>query len=147
LDEKQANADNLRELLKSWDPRADLEAWKRGEPRDLSLFDSEIAYEDTVLPDHVGEVYRGIEGVARATERWIEPFETVTMDLERIVGSGDRFVSVHRFRARARHTGMEFEESLAYIWTFKDGKVVHFKSYWDPADALQAAGLDEPPVP
>jgi ketosteroid isomerase-like protein len=139
----KANADKLRDLLESWDPKADLEAWKRGEARDFSVLDPEIAYEDTVLPDHVGEVYRGIDGVARATERWIEPFESVSMDLERIVGSGDRFVSIHRFRARAAHTGMEFEESIAYVWTFQDGKVVHFKSYWNPADALEAAGISE----
>jgi ketosteroid isomerase-like protein len=38
---------------------------------------------------------------------------------------------------------MEFEESLAYVWTSRDGKVVHLKSYWEPTDALKAAGLSE----
>jgi ketosteroid isomerase-like protein len=140
----QTNADNLRALVEGWDPRGDLEAWKRGEGRDVSLFDPDVAYEDTVLPDHVGEVYRGIEGVARATETWIEPFESIEMELERIIGGGDRFVSVHRFKAKAGHTGMEFDDTVAYVWTFKDGKIVHFKSYWETADALQDAGLAQP---
>ena len=33
------DAFNLREFLEGWDPKADLEAWKRGQPRGVSLFD------------------------------------------------------------------------------------------------------------
>ena len=81
------NVENLRALLETWDIRASLEAWSRGEA-DVSLFDPEVTYEDTILPDHVGETYRGLEGVARATERWIEPYEELTVVLEKVVGEG-----------------------------------------------------------
>jgi ketosteroid isomerase-like protein len=138
----QENVDKLRGFLEAWDPRATLEAWKRGEA-DVSLLDPEIAYEDTILPDHVGETYHGYEGVARATERWLEPFETLTVELERIVGAEDRLVSIHQVQMKARHTGIELEARIAYIWTFRDGKVTHLKSYWDLAEALEAAGLRE----
>ena len=57
----QENAQNLRELLGTWN----MQAWKRGE--DMSLLDPDVAYEDATLPDHVGETYRGHDGVARAT--------------------------------------------------------------------------------
>ena len=134
------NVENLRALLETWDIRASLEAWKRGEA-DVSLFDPEVAYEDTILPDQVGETYRGLEGVARATERWIEPYEELTVVLEKVVGEGDRIVSIHRAIAKARHTGIEFELPVAYAWTFRDGKVLHFKSFRDPAEALEAVGL------
>src|SRR6266513_2682039 len=100
------NVENLRALLEAWDIRY-LEAWKRGEA-DVSLLDPEVTYETRSCPTMVGETYRGHEGVIRATERWIEPYEDLTIELERIVGAGDRLVSVHRFRARARHTGIEF---------------------------------------
>ena len=120
----------------------DLEAWRRGEG-DMSLLDPEVAYEDTTLPDHVGETYRGHAGVARATERWLESYEQLTMELEQIVGAGDRLVSIHRVHGRARHTGIEAEGPVAYLWTFRDGKVIHFRSYRDPAEALAAAGLRE----
>jgi ketosteroid isomerase-like protein len=134
---------NLRSFLDGWDPKADLEAWKRGEPRGTALFDPDVAYEDTILPDHVGETYRGYDGIARATERWLKPFDTLATPLDRVVGDGEVLVSIHRVHAKAHHTGMEFAESLAYLWTFRDGKVMHLKSYWDPADALEAAGLTE----
>src|SRR5215207_4159416 len=120
----QENSLTLQAQLKGWDP----EAWRRGE-FDLSFFDPEVTYEDTILPDHIGETYRG--------------HEAITIETERVVGDGDRLVSIHRFRGRARHTGIELEGPLAYVWTFQDGKVVHLKSFAGPEDALEAAGLSE----
>jgi ketosteroid isomerase-like protein len=139
----QENVENLRGFLEGWDPKADLQAWNAGEPREPSLFDPELAYEDTILPDHVGETYHGYEGLARATQRWLEPFESLTVELERIVGTGDRLVSIHRVQMKARHTGIDLEGPLAYLWTFRDGRVIHLKSYADPPEALEAAGLSE----
>jgi ketosteroid isomerase-like protein len=139
----QENVEKLRGFLEAWDPEADVGAWRRGETLDLSLIDPEVAYEDTILPDHVGETYHGYEGLARATERWLEPFESLTVSFERIVGTGERLVSIHRVQMKARHTGIEFEGALAYVWTFRDEKVIHLKSYWEPAEALEAAGLRE----
>jgi ketosteroid isomerase-like protein len=138
----EENVESLRAFLETWNVRGTLEAWNRG-GADVSLLDPEVTYEDTILPDHVGETYRGHEGIARATERWLEPYEEVTIKLELIVGEGDRLVSIHRARSRARHTGIEFEMPLAYFWTFRDGKVIHLRSYLDPAEALEAAGLPE----
>ena len=134
----QQNVENLRAFLKE----LDLEAWSRG-AGNMSLLDPEVIYEDTTLPDHVGETYRGHEGVARATERWLEPYERLTIELEQIVGADDRLVSIHRVRGRARYTGIEAEGPVAYLWTFRDGKVIHFRSYRDPEEALEAAGLQE----
>ena len=133
----QENVENLRTLLEAWS----VEAWKQGE--DMSLLDPEVVYEDTTLPDHVGETYRGHEGVSRATARWVEPYETFSIELERIVDAGDRLVSIHRVRARARHTGIEAEGQVAYLWTFQGGKVIRFESFREPNDALEAVGLSE----
>ena len=114
-----------------------MQAWKRGE--DMSLLDPEVAYEDTTLPDHVGETYRGHDGVARATARWIEPYETFSIELERLVGTGDRLVSIHRVRGKARHTGIEAEGPVAYVWTFRGGKVIRFESFRVPDEALETS--------
>ena len=135
----QENVKNLRAWLESWDP----EAWKQDVLADeADLLDPEIVYEDENLPDHVGEAYRGPEGVARAAKRWAEGQE-LHIDLKEIVGSGDHLVSVHRVRSRAEHTGIEFDAPLAYAWTFRDGKVIHFKSFRSLEDAFEAVGLRE----
>jgi ketosteroid isomerase-like protein len=136
------NVARLRGRLEEWDPTAEVEAWKRGQLTvDVSLLDPNVVYEDGILPDQVRET--GLQGVARAVERWLEPFEEVRIELERIVGSGDRLVSIHRFQALARYTGIEAELRYAYLWEFRDGKVIHFRSLREPEQALDAAGLSE----
>jgi len=108
---------------------------------DMSFLDPEVTYEDSNLPDHVGEAYRGHEGIVRAAERWIDPFEWLLIELEQIVDAGDRLVSIHRARSKARYTGIEFDTPLAYLWTFRGGKVIHFRSFREAGEALEAAGL------
>jgi len=110
---------------------------------DLSVLDPDVVFEDTVLPDHIREVYRGHEGVVRAIRTWLDVFEEFAIELERIVGSGDRLVSIHRFRAKGRHSGIEQSMRYAYLWTFRNAKVVHYVSFRDPTEALEAVGLSE----
>jgi ketosteroid isomerase-like protein len=144
----QANAERLRALLAGWEGEnlCDFaDAFRRGEV-DLSLLDGEVEYEDTILPDHVGEVYRGHEGVVRAMGRWAEPFDELRVSIEGIVGDGDTLVSLHRMRANAERTGLRFEETVAYVWRFRDGRVSFFRSYWDTAAALAEAGLSDRPA-
>ncbi len=143
-----ANVENLCAMLAMYSPtqtmQALVESWRRGEvdPAVLGLLDPKLTYEDYELPDHVGEVYSGPLGVLEAMESWSEAYEEITNELQRIVGSGDCLVAIHRFRARARHTGIEFDEPVAYVHTFRDGKVVRIQGFRDPDDALAAAGLE-----
>jgi uncharacterized protein len=136
------NVENLRALWEWWGKPGTLEAAARGEG-DWSLFDPEVTYEDDSLPDHAGETYRGHEGLARATGQMIEPFEETTIELERIVGTGDRLVSIHRIRARSRYTGIDFDIPYAYSWEFWDGKVVRHRGFANPRKAVEAMGLAE----
>ncbi len=135
------NVEILRAFLEGWSQEGPWtqEAWQRRSVIDMSVFDPDVVYEDTVLPDHVGEAYHGHEGVVRATERWIEGNEWLLVELEQILVVGERLISIHRVRSRARYTGLEFETQLAYLWTFRSGKVIRFQSYLDPAQAIEAA--------
>jgi ketosteroid isomerase-like protein len=139
----EENVESLRAFLEPWGQEAwTPEAWERGEVNiDLSYLDPDVVYEDETLPDHIGEAYRGHEGIVRAAKRWVEPNEWLLVELEQILGEGDRIVSIHRLRSKARYSGIEFDAPLAYAWTFRDGKIVHFQSFREPADALEAAGV------
>jgi ketosteroid isomerase-like protein len=138
----QENEGTLRAFLETIkDIPAFVDALKRGDA-DLSPLDPEVAYEDANLPDHIGETYRGSDGILRAAERWADASETLTLELDRIVGSGDHLVSIHKAHSKARHSGIEFDAILSYAWTFRHGRIIHFRSYRDPRDALEAAGLE-----
>jgi ketosteroid isomerase-like protein len=130
----EENAENLR---RAWN------IWMTGDLADLSLVDPEVVYEDTILPDHGNESYRGHEGVRRAWTRWIEPWESFQTELEWARDAGDEVVSSHRARVRGKASGIETEIRYAYVWRFRDGKIIHLKSYAHPDEALEAAGLSE----
>jgi ketosteroid isomerase-like protein len=117
----------------------DLDAFVGGDG-DMSLIDPDIVYEDQVLPDHAGEVYRGAERMLHAAQTWLEPFEDATVELERVEEAGESIVSVHRFRGRFRHTGIELETELAWLLRMRDGRIVHWRAFTSEADALEAAG-------
>src|ERR1043166_396922 len=101
----QENVERLRSFFRTSDPSE----WARGE--NMSLFDFEVVYEGDVLPDQVGETYRGHEGLARATRTWLDPIEGITVALEQIIGTGDCLVSVQRASGRMRHTGIEMDRA------------------------------------
>jgi ketosteroid isomerase-like protein len=140
----QENRKRLRAFLEPWgrEPWTP-EAWEGGDVIDMAFLDPEIVYEDENLPDHIGEAYRGHEGILRAARRWVEPNEWLLVELKQIIGEGDRLVSIHRVRNKASYSGIAFDAPLAYVWTFRDGKIIHFQSFREPEDALNAAGLSE----
>jgi ketosteroid isomerase-like protein len=99
-------------------------------------------FEEGSLPDMAGQAYRGLEGLRRSLTTFTEPFEAVIYDFERLVGSGDRLVSIYRMRARARHSGISLDFQLAYILSVRDDRIVHVQAgFRDPSEALKAVGL------
>ena len=130
----QENVERLWGFCEAWDTLGEL---------DLSLIDPDVVFEDDILPDHAGESYRGHDAVIRSIRTWLEAYEEFTIELEQIVGSGDRLISTHRFRGKGRHTGIEDGLRYAYLWTFRQEKVIHFRTYRNPAEALASAGLRE----
>ena len=45
-------------------------------------------------------------------------------------------MSVHTVRTKGSYGGIEFEFPVAYVWTFRNGKIIHFRSARDPEEAL-----------
>jgi ketosteroid isomerase-like protein len=81
--------------------------------------------------------------VAHAGRVWLEPFESFSLELERVFPVSDAVVSVHRFRGRFRETGIEFDVPLTWLCTFRDGRVVRWRAFPSEEEALEAAELRE----
>jgi ketosteroid isomerase-like protein len=45
-----------------------------------------------------------------------------------------------RVTAKGRSTGIPVEQSLAQVWTVRDGKAVEIRNYGSVPEALDAAG-------
>ena len=129
------NVETIREWWSAW----------KGDPADLgdtSWVAPEVVYVDDILPDH-GETYHGIEGIRKAWATALEPWENPEYELEWARDAGDEVVSCHRTRGRGKESGIDMEFRFAYVWRFREGKLVYLKSYGDVGEALEAAGLSE----
>jgi len=71
-------------------------------------------------------------------ESYIEPFEVVDF-------ADDRLLVLGRVRCRAEGTGIELEEHMATLLTYRAGLIARHEEWFDHAAGLRAAGLDPRP--
>jgi ketosteroid isomerase-like protein len=116
--------DMLTRGSKGWDPEIELDA------------------SETPVLDISG-VYRGRDAVQQFWREWLAAWETIRFKYE-LVDAGDRVVQLFDLRMRGRSTGIEFPfGKVAWVFTFRDGLVVHMKFYMSHSEALNAVGLAE----
>ena len=85
-------------------------------------------------------------GQAAAEETWAsfeaawEEHQTEVKEVRELTEDEVLLSSIEHFRGR---DGMEISAPCWTIYTFRDGKIVKFRPFWDRAQALEAAGLSE----
>jgi ketosteroid isomerase-like protein len=116
---------------------------ERGPDAELDLLDAEIEFrEDPKFPE--AQVYRGRDEVVRNFREFTASFEYYRFEIEYVRDAGgDKVMAVLREQARGKASGLEVDRRSGWVTTFRDGKVVSFEIYLDPADALEAVGLRE----
>jgi len=94
-----------------------------------------------VFPD-LDHVYRGHAGIQEFADRFIEPWEELSVEPDRMIEVGNRVLVFVHFRARGRD-GIEVQLPLAHLWTMGNGLAVRMEAYSDQQKAFAAAGLRE----
>jgi ketosteroid isomerase-like protein len=56
---------------------------------------------------------------------------------------GARLLAIGQTRARGKASGAELVSPIAYLVDLRDGKAFRVRTYLDPKEALEAAGLRE----
>jgi ketosteroid isomerase-like protein len=121
------------------------DAWNRRE------FDeaARLAHEDFEFhliggfADMVGEEFKGREGLFRF---WRDLAGTVggKAEVERTAEMDEgRLLVIGTLKGFGMESGAPSSFRFGQVWTFSDGKVIRVDSYYDPRDALEAAGLSE----
>jgi ketosteroid isomerase-like protein len=130
----QENVEIVRTFYRAW-ARDDL-------PGPVELMDPEIEY---VNPPRAVEpgTRRGLTAFKTAVERVFEGYETWQIELEEFRAVGDQVAVVVRYRARWRESGVQVEVRESALWTLRDGRVLRYAWFHEPADAIEAAGLKE----
>jgi len=133
----QENVEDFKRGLDAFN-RRDVEAL-------LEQLDPEVEWHPA-LPVLVGgeaTVYRGHEGVREMLRDLYEAFAETHVELSEIRDLGDGLVAIGRTRARGNESGAETESPWAGVTEYKDGRAIRIRTYLDPNEALEAAGLRE----
>jgi ketosteroid isomerase-like protein len=86
-------------------------------------------------------VYRGRAGFLDFMRTWTEDFDW-SIELEQAIDAGDGNVVVRtRQKAIGKGSGVPGELVMGGLWTVENGQVTRAENFFDPADALKAAGL------
>ena len=74
---------------------------------------------------------------------WTEDFDW-SIELEQAIDVGDDRVVVRTHqRAIGKGSGVPVELQMGGLWTVEGGLVTRAENFFDPAEALEAAGLSE----
>jgi ketosteroid isomerase-like protein len=98
-------------------------------------------YEDPQRAD--ARVYRGHRGVHESFERWFDQWDEYGMEAERFTDCGDDVLVVARERGRGATSGATASSRIFCVLTFRDGKLLRYREFYDEAAALEAVGLSE----
>src|SRR5215213_7941396 len=115
-----------------------------GQPEALrdSGWDPEVEYvEDPKWPG--AGVYRGAQAIEARFAEYLDVLGSTDMRLVHLVEAGDTVISIFRAGGESAQIGLPFEHEWAYVWTFRDGRVVEWRAYFDKTEALDAVGLSE----
>ena len=74
-----------------------------------------------------------------AIEKLLESWEYWRAEPEKLTAVGDRVVAIVRYRTRGRGSGLDVEGRESALWTLRDGKVVRYQWFHEPAEATEAA--------
>jgi ketosteroid isomerase-like protein len=112
-------------------------------PEQLAFFDPDVEIHQSESLLGTQGTFHGHDGLGRAARELLEAFSEGQFVPKRLVDAGDRVVATVEFRAIGKEGGVRISETASHVWTLKDGRVVAWQVYLDPAEALEAAGLSE----
>jgi ketosteroid isomerase-like protein len=88
--------------------------------------------------------YRGLDGECRSVwDEYYKEFGEQIFEPEKFLDSGDPVVTILRYAARGTSSGAAVEMRQGHLHTLRDGKVVKWEIFFNPQEALEAAGLRE----
>jgi ketosteroid isomerase-like protein len=108
-------------------------------------FDPEILDPEVVIHSAMTHAtYHGYEGVRRWMAEIDRQFDdwTVSIDEFRDASEG-RLLALGTVHVRGRSSGVSFEQPMALLLAFAEGRLIELRTIPDHAQGLEAAGLSE----
>ena len=123
--------------------RAAVDAWNRGVWDEALTYTSpDFELDNSSLAVEWRGVHRGSDQMRRNSERFVEPWEWVRIDIDELIEAGEHVVAQTTTHYEGRD-GIEVQTQGALCWTFRDGVVTRLLISNELDEALEAAGLSE----
>jgi ketosteroid isomerase-like protein len=129
----QQNVEIVRRFCECWE-RLDWSGM-------VELLDPDVEQLGTVGGIEEHSVRHGPDQIRRSYESSEEMWAEHRVEMQDVIGAGDRVVVLQREYQRGRASGVELVIDTAAILDLRDGRIVRIQGYMDPAEALRAAGL------
>jgi ketosteroid isomerase-like protein len=114
------------------------------EARDLErlieLTDSEVEWRSAFVAG-TGGVYRGHNGMREYVRDMKDAWDIVRLDVDHEIAVGELVLFVGRIHYRGKGSGVEAESESGYLLKFREGRVVTFRPFREPEQALETIGL------
>ena len=105
------------------------------------FFDPEVHLRQmSAFVDTTGDFY-GYPGLVDSTRELVRSFSNLGFVPEEIRTAGDQVAAVALATGTGRRSGAAFEKRVGHLFTLREGRVVRWEVFDDPADAFRAAGL------
>jgi ketosteroid isomerase-like protein len=135
------------EIVRAW-----LDTWvvwfnSQRDPDRLARLASEylapdVTYEeDPVWPD--AGTYHGLTAVVRRFADYVDLVHIEGVEAGEAIDAGDVVIA----KVRIAMLGADAGEAVEFLWTYtlrvENGRIMHFRAWYDPKQAFEAAGLSE----
>ena len=124
--------------------RAAIDAWNRGD-WDEALKDGapDVELDNSSAMGEWRGVHKGPDEVKRMWRKFVEPWESVRIEIDEFIDAGEHVVTRQTGRFTGRD-GIQVEtHDTGWCWTFRDGVVTRVFASNEFDEALEAAGLRE----
>jgi ketosteroid isomerase-like protein len=119
--------------------RAAYETWNRDDfEAATELMHPDVEWRTSGAFPGFEPVYHGYDGVRAWWRDLKEPFESFTIEVDRVEEHGDVLVSTVRFRAIGKESGVQVDLPFAGAWWIEDGLVKRYASYRSLEEARAA---------
>jgi ketosteroid isomerase-like protein len=115
----------------------------RDPDRLIALSDPEVEWHSFFAIGEGGSTYRGHDGTRRYMSDLNDAFEVARAVVNDALGVGDVALLVGRIHYRGKESGVESESSTGWMLKFRNGKVLCFRAFREPEQALEAVGFSE----
>lgn len=90
-----------------------------------------------------GVDFKGHDGMHKYVKDLNDAWDTVRLDVEHEFGAGDLVLFIGRVHYRGKGSGVEDNRDSGCVLKLREGRVLSFRPFQDPYQALETVGLSE----